>query len=181
MKRLIATFLTVLAAATVHAGSFGGPTSLNTSTETGAVGTYQGTLRGNSLSGVLRFAYNSSGNPTSITGNVTTWTSNPSTYVIFIDGMVFTGVVDASIQSSKIASVLENGVVNDPSGNVSPLFLYYEVPGGFWNAKINTSSANYFFKGKGSVAINSKETSTDPWNVSNRKFKINGQRTSTTE
>lgn len=168
MKRPIALLLIAFAAATAHAGSFGGPTSLNTSTQTGAVGVYQGTVRGNSLSGVLRFAYNTDGNPSS---------TSPNTYVFFIDGMLVTGTVDASIQSAKISSVLETGTIP----LISPLFFGYEIPGGFWNANINTKSANYFFKGKGSVTINSQVTSTDPWFVSGRNFKINGQRTSTTD
>lgn len=169
MKRPIALLLIAFAAATAHAGSFGGPTSLNTSTQTGAVGTYQGTVRGNSLSGIVQFSYNTDGNPS---------TTGLNSYVVFIDGMVFTGNVNASIQSSKIASVLENGTV---AGLISPLFNYYEIAGGFWNAKINTKSANYFFKGKGSVGINSQDAGSVIDNVSNRKFKINGQRTSTTD
>lgn len=170
MKRPIALLLIAFAAATAHAGSFGGPTSLNTSTQTGAGGTYQGTVRGNSLSGIVQFSYNSDGNPS---------TTGLNRYVFFIDGMVFIGDADASIQSAKIASVLENGAV--AGGLISPLFFGYELPGGFWNANINTKSANYFFKGKGSVTVNSQVTSADPWLVSSRKFKINGQRTSTTD
>ena len=173
MKRSITLLLLAFTAATAHAGSFGGPTSLNTSTQTGAVGVYQATVRGNSLAGIVQFAYNTDGNPTSST-------VFPSTYVFFIDGMIFKGTVDASIQSSKISSILENGTVS-PAGFISPLFAGYELPGGYWEANINTGSANYFFKGKGSVTINSQATPTDPWIVSNRNFKIAGQRTSTTD
>ncbi|GEM_PF-5480148 len=34
------------------------------------------------------------------------------------------------------------------AGLISPLFNFYELAGGFWNAKINAKSANYFFKAK---------------------------------
>ena len=169
MKRSIALLLLVFTAASVHAGSFGGPTSLNTSTETGAVGTYQASVRGRYFSGILRFAYSANGNP------INTLT-NPSTYVFFIDGMLVTGTVDAAILSGRIASVLETGTV----AVVSPFYFGFEVPGGTFNANINTSSANYFFKGQGKLQVFSELTATAPWVSDVRSFKISGQRTSTT-
>ena len=169
MKRSLFSLLAILAVATAHAGSFGGPTSLNTSTHTGAVGTYQATVRGRNLAGILRFNYSSNGNPV---GTIT----NPSTYVFFIDGMLVTGTDDASIQSSQIAGILETGTV----AVVSPFFFGYEVPGGSFSANIDTSSANYFFKGKGSLQLFTQATTADPWISDVRNFKISGQRTSTT-
>ncbi|MEI8312958.1 MAG: hypothetical protein WCH98_19605 [Verrucomicrobiota bacterium] len=176
MKRSLASLLAILSVVTAHAGSFGGPTSLNTSTQTGAVGTYQATARGKGLSGIFRFNYNSNGNPVATT-------ANPSTYVFFIDGMLVTGTVDASLMSSKIAGIFESGTV----ATVSPFLFGYEVPGGSFTANINTSSANYFFKGKGNIQSYSQAVAvapvlqTDiPWIAKNRDFKVSGQRTSTT-
>ena len=173
MRRPIALLLLAFTAATAHAGSFGGPTSLNTSTQTGAVGFYQGTARGNSLTGIIQFAYNSDGNPSSTVA---------STYVYFIDGTLVTGTLDASIQSSKITGILETGTVTSGSGNsFSPYYFDYEVPGGSFSANINTRSANYFFKGKGTLQLYTQATSTSPWLSNNRSFRVTGQRTSTTE
>ncbi len=179
MKRYIASLLTLFTVASVHAGSFGGPTSLSKSTETGAVGTYQATVRGQYLSGVLRFNYNSNGNPVASV-------ANPSIYVFFVDGMLVTGTDDVAMMSSKIAGILETGTVNG-GVSISPFYFGYEVPGGFFNAKINTSSANYFFKGNGSLQLFTQAVAvapvaqTDvPWVSELRGFKISGQRTSTT-
>jgi len=167
MKTYIVSLLAVFTVATAHAGAFGGPTSLNTSTETGAVGTYQATVRGSNLSGILRFAYTANGNPTNTA-------ANPSIYVFFMDGMLVTGTVDAAIMSAKIAGILETGTV----AVTSPFFFGYEVPGGSFTANINTSSANYFFKGKGDLQSFSQATAADPWISDVRNFKISGQRTS---
>ena len=168
MRRPIALLLLAFTAATAHAGSFGGPTSLNTSTQTGAVGFYQGTARGNSLTGIIQFAYNSDGNPSSTVA---------STYVYFIDGTLVTGTLDASVQSSNITGILETGTV----AVVNPYYFGYEVAGGSFNANINTRSANYFFKGKGTLQLYTQATSTSPWLSNNRSFRVTGQRTSTTE
>ena len=169
MKRSIALLMLAFTAATAHAGSFGGPTSLNSSLDTTAEGTYQATVRARNLSGILRFAYNSNNNPVNTS-------TNPSAYVFFIDGMLVAGTVDAAIMSSKIAGILEGGTV----AVVSPFYFDYEVPGGSFNASIDTSSANYFFKGKGSLQIFTEATAADPIVSDVRDFKISGQRTSTT-
>ena len=172
MKRSLFSLLAILAVATAHAGSFGGPTSLNTSTQTGAVGTYQATVRGKNLSGILRFNYNSNGNPVNTA-------TNPSTYVFIIAGMLVTGTDDASLLSGRIAGILETGTINGGI-SISPFFFGYEVPGGTFNANINTSSANYFFTGNGNLQLFTQATAVDPWISDVRNFKVSGQRTSTT-
>jgi hypothetical protein len=81
-----------------------------------------------------------------------------------------------------MAGILETGTV----AVVTPFLFGYEVPGGSFSANINTSSANYFFKGKGNVQTYSQALAVPPavqasvpWISKNRDFKITGQRTST--
>ena len=175
MKRTIALVLLAFTAATAHAGSFGGPTSLNTSNDTTAQGLYQSSIRGRNLSGIVRFAYDASGNPSAIASN--------NTYIFFVDGMLVTGAVDSAIMSAKIAGVLETGTValTILGAIPNPSYVEYDVTGGSFNATINTSSANYFFKGNGNLQIFSQEVIGGPYSSDVRKFKISGQRTSTTE
>ncbi|MEI6278742.1 MAG: hypothetical protein WCQ16_05080 [Verrucomicrobiae bacterium] len=166
MKRSIASLIAVFVVASAHAGSFGGPTSLNTSNVTGAVGRYQATARGNSLTGIIRFSYDANGNPSATTAR---------DYIFFIDGMIVTGSVDAAIMGSKLAGILENGTV----AAVSPLLAGYRVDGGSFTAKFDTGSANYFFKGKGNLQTFSQVIA-PVWVSVWRDFKVAGQKTSTT-
>jgi|GEM_PF-4604595 len=167
MKRSIALLLLAFTAASARAGSFGGPTSLNSSTETSAVGVYQATARGKALTGLIKFTYDSDGNPTT-----------PSGYVFFIDGIMVHGTLDAAIMGSRIASILSYATPDATPVTVSD----FQIAGGSFNANIDTSSANYFFKGNGNV-----ETLTCPYTdpqtldyISEvRNFKVSGQRTST--
>ena len=60
------------------------------------------------------------------------------------------------------------------------LVYYLDQPGGSFTANIDTSSANYCFKGNGSLQLFTAATANDPWLSDIRNFKISGQRTSTT-
>jgi len=170
MKLTFVALLSILASASLHAGAFGGPNSLSTSTDTTSSGTYQATARGESLSGIVRFGYDSNGNQ-----------SATSSFTFFVDGMIVTGTVEAAIMSSKIAGVLTGSAPTV----LNPAYSAVSVTGGTFNAKINTRSASYFFKGKGDLQTYLTATVPPGQPIpdafpSRRTYKISGQRTSTT-
>jgi hypothetical protein len=171
MKSLFASLTFFLVASAAQAGGFGGPGSLSTSLDTTSSGYYQATARGESLSGIIRFAYDENGNP-SATGN---------TFVFFIDGNIVTGSTEAAIMSANLAGMLYNPVTQTPINQTVANFI---PTGGPFKADFDTKSANWFFDGSGSFQtyvqyIQSDGTTSEP--VSQyRDYKLTGQRTSTT-
>jgi len=174
MKSSLAALLAVFTVATAHAGSFGGPTSLSSSTVTTAAGRYQATARGTALAGIIRFGYDANGNPSGLVGI--------DQYIFFVDGMVVVGDVYAAIMSSKLAGILDVGTVPAiGTGGRNPFFFDYRATGGSFKANFDTGSANYFFKGTGDLQVYSQATAvTDPWVSSWRSYRVSGQKTSTT-
>ena len=181
------TPLTILAVlsivAPLHAGSFGGPPPFTNGSPlpSGTDGSYQASIRGKNLSGVVKFAQ--SNGTQSATGN---------TYAVFFQGLVYTGNTDVSIMNSKISGVLlTSGSVTGNSAR------------GFFNANLDRDSPYGSFKGKGelttnngsiattiasisTVTVNGVNTTTttttttqDPVNEINTGFKIKGARTNT--
>jgi len=170
MKRSLAALLAVFASVSAQAGSFGGPTSLSTSTNTSAEGTYQATARGNSLSGIIRFAYDENGNQSATTNTV----------VFFLDGIIVTGTADVAIMSKKLAGIITPTSTADNTDN--PTLEAVRVTGGSFKGTFNSGSANYFFKGKGDLqTFVAPITNPATLNYQQvwRTYKIAGQRTST--
>ena len=166
MKRSIAFLLLAFSSATVHAGSFGGPPPFTNGSPltSGVSGTYQASARGNGISGVIRFSYASTGNP-SATG--------VNDYLFFVNGTIVTGKTEAAIMTSNIA-----GVLNTPSTPIVPPTMgYFDSLGGAFTAKIDTQSPTYSFKGSGSLATYVSEGGA-PISELVRTFKVTGMRTS---
>lgn len=132
MIKAAASLLVLFAAATAHAGSFGGPPPFTNGSPlpSGDDGVYQASMRGKNLSGIFSFAYSS--------GVIST----PRTYYVFVNGQVYAGTVQASISTSSISGVLdtsssENGVTG----------------GGYFNGSIDKNSSTAAFDGDGKFTL----------------------------
>jgi len=166
MKRSIALLLLALTAATAHAGSFFGPPPFTNGSplSSGVTGTYQASARGKGISGIIRFSYDTSGNPS---------TAGLNDYIFFVDGTIVTGSTEASIMTSTLA-----GILNTPSTpTVPPTMGYFDSLGGSFTAKIDTMSPTYSFKGNGSLEVY-ESTSGKEITANQKKFKVSGMRTS---
>ncbi len=166
MKRSIVSLLALFAVATAQAGSFGPPPFTNGSPlTTGVTGTYQASARGNGVSGIIRFSYNSNGNPS---------TAGFNDYMFFVDGTVVRGVAEVAIMDTTLA-----GILNTPTSLPfePPTLGYFDSLGGAFSGKFNTKSPYYSFKGKGDLQVYTSEGGA-PISGSLRNFRISGMRTS---
>lgn len=176
MKLLAASLLAIFTVATVQAGSFGGPPPFTNGSplQSGVEGTYQGSLRGKGLSGVMTFAYDGSGNP--VTG---------ANYVIFADGGVYLGDLQANIQNVTLAGVLEAPSSATPPPQTSSFAATTQSTGGSFSGKFNTKSAFYSFSGRGAFQLFSQPILPDG-SISGdfvsitKKFRLSGARISQT-
>lgn len=165
MKRPIALLLLAFTAATVHAGSFGPPPFTNGSPLTsGVTGTYQGSARGKGISGIIRFSYNSDGNPS---------TTGLNDYIFFVDGTIASGTTEAAIMTNKVVGIL----TNPTNIGTPPTMGYFDVLGGSFSASINTKSPTYSFKGNGTIETYVSRNGA-PISDTQMKFKLTGMRTS---
>lgn len=161
MKRSIAFLLLAFAAATAHAGSFGGPPPFTNGSPltTGVNGSYQASARGSNLSGVITFKYSA---------GVQTAVSTENRWVIFYQGQVFTGTTDAAINDGSIAGVLETATTGpvdrtttwssttattipaaSADRSTSSTLASISNPAGFFSATLNNNSPTGTFKGTG--------------------------------
>ncbi len=93
------SLLFLIASITFAKASAGPPPFTNGSPLiSGVDGSYQASVRGSNLSGVIRFAYSGGVQTTSFTGN---------RWVIFYQGQVFSGLTTAAINDGDISGVLE--------------------------------------------------------------------------
>jgi hypothetical protein len=167
--RLLAKLATVALTSTpVLAGSLFGPPPFTNGSPlpTGVQGTYQASAVGQGITGIIRFSYNSNGNPSALGTN---------DYIFFVNGTIVTGQTDASIMTNKIF-----GILDTPNAIVPPPTLdAFDALGGSFNANINTKSPTYSFKGNGELA-----TFEEPiggggvFTAVNRTFVVRGMRTS---
>ncbi|HEY5777369.1 MAG TPA: hypothetical protein VIT00_01450, partial [Terrimicrobiaceae bacterium] len=119
MKIAAASLLLLLAALSAQAGSFAGPPPFTNGSPlvSGVDGMYKATARGKNLTGVFRFTYvngSQTSNPQLPTGDeVSNLLTDPyNDYVFFVEGLVYRGLVQANINTSSIAGVLDNGSAN---------------------------------------------------------------------
>ena len=150
MKRSIALLLLALTAATVQAGSIGGPPPFTNGSplQSGIDGSYQASARGNNLSGVIRFSYKSqsqtSQDPAS-TGN---------RWAIFYEGQLYTGLTEANINDSNITGVLSRttGLVSPAAGGTATTIQGQNLSG-YFNAKMSMNSPTGSFSGSGELQV----------------------------
>jgi hypothetical protein len=163
MKFAAASLVLLLAALSAHAG-FGPPPFTNGSPlVSGVDGSYQATARGKNLTGVFRFTYangSQTSNPQLPTGNtVPTLLTDPyNDYVFFVEGLVYRGLVQANINTSSIAGVLDNGSANVAvfGGEAAGLGIT-AFTSGFFNGCMDQNSPFACFHGTGEVTVNSQE------------------------
>jgi hypothetical protein len=155
---LLAVFATIGFA---QAGGFGGPPPFTNGSPlvSGVDGAYQATARGKNLTGIFRFTYQS-GRQTSApqlpTGStVSNLITDPyNDYVFFVEGLVYRGLVQANINTSQIAGVLDNGSANVPVfGGESGGLGILSFIAGFFEGKMDQQSPYAAFSGTGQVAI----------------------------
>jgi hypothetical protein len=166
MKRSISFLLLAFTVATAQAGSFGGPPPFTNGSPltTGVAGTYQASARGSGISGIIRFSYASTGNP-SATGL--------NDYIFFVNGTIVTGTTEAAIMDADLMGVL--GAPSAPT--VPPTLGYFDALGGAFTGKFNTKSSYYSFKGKGDLQTYISEGGA-PISAVTQNFKLSGMRTS---
>ena len=168
-----ASILFAVSSASQAGGFFGPPPFTNGSPlPTGVAGTYQATARGSGISGLLRFSYNGSGNP-SVTGL--------NDYVFFVHGIMVKGPLQANISDDRISGTMDAPT----STGTNPTVADVQVNGGFFNAKIDKDSPFYKFAGKGVLQTFISELdfsvippAAKPYVGVQRKFKVQGMRTS---
>lgn len=150
MKILPVALLTsLLGVASGFAGSFGPPPFSNGSPlQSGTDGTYQASMYGTNVSGIIRFAY---------TGGSQTGGSLANNWVAFVDGQILRGTPDTVIGGDgSITGVLDSSssAANSNDGTVT-LPLIFIVSGsssaGNFNAKLDFKSPFGSFSGKGSL------------------------------
>jgi hypothetical protein len=160
MKTFAASLVLLLAVQISARASAGPPPFTNGSPlVSGVDGMYQATARGTNLTGVFRFTYvngSQTSNPQLPTGNtVDNLLTDPyNDYVFFVEGLVYRGLVQANINTSSIAGVLDNGSANvavfgdGTTGNI------LSFTSGFFNGSIDENSPFACFHGTGEVTVN---------------------------
>ncbi|MEX1117704.1 MAG: hypothetical protein WEB60_02825 [Terrimicrobiaceae bacterium] len=133
MKLLVSALSLIAAVSTLQAGGFGGPPPFTNGSPllSGVDGTYQANAHASNTTGVIRFSYSGNNQTSTLAGN---------SYVIFSEGLTFSGPVIANITISRITGVLNR---NTAAGFSNTALT------GFFNAKIDTGSSTYSFQGKG--------------------------------
>jgi hypothetical protein len=112
--------ITIGGLATSMAGGFGGPGPFrnNSPLPTGTDGLYNASMRGDNLSGILRFSINNGSqggdittpNPTILGG---AYGARTNSWVAWYEGIVYRGLTDAAIIEGQVAGVLD--VMNAPA------------------------------------------------------------------
>ena len=142
-----------------YAGSFGGPGPFNNLSplQSGIDGSYQATARGENLTGVIRFAYES---------GVQTQIPGANTYVFFVNGNVVSGNVTASITGKDLAGVLGGQdfqvPTNDTGATELPLVLIVRGnrANGSFEGSLDLEDRLSAFSGDGQITSAPSETNT---------------------
>jgi hypothetical protein len=160
-----AAALLVLLVAAINAQASAGPPPFTNGSPliTGVDGSYQATARGKNLTGVFRFTYangSQTSSPQLPTGNsVPNLLTDPyNDYVFFVEGLVYRGLVQANINTTSIAGVLDNGSANVAIFGDSAAGLgILSFTSGFFNGCMDQNSPFAWFHGTGEVTVNSQE------------------------
>jgi hypothetical protein len=160
--KTLAAFLVLLLAVQISARASAGPPPFTNGSPlvSGVDGMYQATARGKNLTGVFRFTYangSQTSNPQLPTGDeVPNLLTDPyNDYVFFVEGLVYRGLVQANINTSSIAGVLDNGSANVAVfGGESAGLGVTAFTSGFFNGCMDQNSPFACFHGKGEVTVN---------------------------
>jgi len=128
------TLLFLVASITLAKASSGPPPFTNGSPlVSGVDGSYQATVRGTNISGIIRFSYSGGNQTATVAGNA---------YAIFVEGQSYRGNVQAAINTDTIGGVLDTSA--SVSGNTAS---------GFFNGSIDQDSPYATFSGDGSLTL----------------------------
>lgn len=161
MKTAYSLLVLIATIGFAHAGGFGGPPPFTNGSplQSGVDGTYQASVRGNNLSGVIRFAYSSGVQTTSFFSNI---------WVIFYEGQVFSGDTTVAINDGDISGVLETSFTTPfdrtsststsdtaagTASSSSTTVDFLGGPSGFFTASLDNNSPTGAFSGKGELAV----------------------------
>jgi len=141
---------TVLALGSVSAGSFGGPAPFRNGSplSTGNDGSYQGTMSGTNLTGIVGFA---------ISGGIQTSQVSRNSWIAFADGQILRGSVSAAIEINKITGILDSGGSNlatDENGSVlipQVIAVGATATSGSFQATLDQKNPNGKFTGNGTL------------------------------
>jgi len=188
MKFAFSLFALALTVTFAQAGGFGGPPPFTNGSPlvSGVDGSYQGTARGNNLTGVFRFTYSGGRQTSTPTVTVNGVISDPyNDYVFFVDGLSYRGLTQANVNDGSVSGVLDNGAANIPNGaNTNTSYqLIQAFMTGYFNGSLDNNSPVGSFDGNGSVSVSSftLPTATEQGFVSpefTRAFKFKGVRNS---
>jgi hypothetical protein len=166
MKYLAFLSVLVVGLANSQAGGFGGPPPFTNGSPlvSGVDGTYQASVRGNNLSGVIKFTYSAGVQTTTVSGN---------SWMIFFEGQVYSGVTNVAINNGSLAGVLDTSadtpadeVFAETSNGTTTITTIEAVanPSGYFNGKIDNKSPNGAFKGNGELSyVVTSTTETPPF------------------
>lgn len=167
MKSLAASLALFLAAATVHAGGFGGPPPFTNGSPLpdGVDGSYQASATAPNTTGIIRFKYMNGVQTTNFAENM---------YVIFVEGLIYNGDNDVAINDGKITGIIDVGNSLVPS-------MLGATLSGYFTAKADKNSPIYYFKGKGEIVgtISVPVSLQDPLGIQTplrKSIKIKGSR-----
>lgn len=150
MNLRILFFSVIVSAASVNAGSFGGPPPFTNGSPlpTGTDGTYQLVASASNVTGLISFR---------IADGVQTTNKGDNGWVFFVDGQVLTGTTQANISQGKVTGLLDSGVGNlttNADGTVN-LPVSYIIPSnsgsGYFNGKIDLNSPIASIDGNGKI------------------------------
>ena len=159
MKRTIASLLAIFAAATAHAGSFGGPPPFSNGSPlvTGVDGSYQAVARSTNLTGIIRFQY---------AGGSQTAAALKNSWVFFVNGQTQHGTVTAAIDRENIAGVLDVNnvsVATNANGSLSlPIVIQSQSASsiGYFNGKLSLNESSGAISGSGQIMPSLPQTNT---------------------
>lgn len=160
VKRMKTAYSLLVLIATIgfaHAGGFGGPPPFTNGSplQSGVDGTYQASIRGSNLSGVIQFSYSSG-------------TQSSGTWFIFYQGQAFFGGADVAIMNASIAGVMDTfttqvdriSSTTNANGSSSTEVDYLTGPNGSFTATLDNNSPNGSFSGNGELAVIAEVTVT---------------------
>ncbi len=156
---ILSSLVALVSMGVSQAGSFGGPGPFSNLSplQSGIDGSYQATARGDNLTGVIRFAYQS---------GVQTQLPGANTYVFFVNGNVVSGNVTASITGKDLAGVLGGQDFQVPTNDQgsTELPLVFIVRGnranGSFEGSLDLEDRLSSFSGDGQVTSAAAETNT---------------------
>ena len=155
MKTALSLLVLLVTISFAHAGGLGGPPPFTNGSplNTGVNGSYQASVRGDNLSGLITFNYTKGVQSTTLTAN---------RWVIFFEGQVFAGNTTVNIMDGNISGILDAStttpvaIVNSssstsPAGSQS-VTVTSTAPGGFFTGDLDNNSTSGYFKGNGQLS-----------------------------